>query len=124
MCLSGPLGGRSDAEGRAIVVDGLRRAAAAATEAGVRLGFEPVHPAQRDTAGFVTSLDAALALLDEAGAADVGIMGDTFNLGARGDGRDRRGCGTADGPPRRGRAAGAGSRRPRAAARAAGGRPS
>ena len=60
---------------------GLRRAAAAATEAGVRLGFEPVHPAQRDTAGFVTSLDAALALLDEAGAADVGIMGDTFNLG-------------------------------------------
>jgi hypothetical protein len=50
VCLSGPLGGRSDAEGRAIVVDGLCRAAAAATEAGVRLGFEPVHPAQRDTA--------------------------------------------------------------------------
>jgi sugar phosphate isomerase/epimerase len=81
VCLSGPLGARSDVEGRAIVVDGLRRAAAAATEAGVRLGFEPVHPAQRDTAGFVTSLDAALALLDEAGEADVGIMGDTFNLG-------------------------------------------
>ena len=59
-------------------------------EAGVRLGFEPVHPAQRDTAGFVTSLGAALALLDEAGATDVGIMADTFNLGARGDGRDRR----------------------------------
>ena len=81
VCLSGPLGGRSDAEGRAIVVDGLHRAAAAATEAGVRLGFEPIHPAQCDTAGFVTSLDAALALLDEADAADVGIMGDTFNLG-------------------------------------------
>ncbi len=81
VCLSGPLGGRSDAEGRAIVVDGLRRAAAAATAAGVRLGFEPIHPAQCDTAGFVTSLDAALALLDEADAADVGIMGDTFNLG-------------------------------------------
>ena len=81
VCLSGPLGGRSGAEGRVIVVDGLRRAAAAATEAGVRLGFEPIHPAQRDTAGFVTSLGAALTLLDEADAADVGIMGDTFNLG-------------------------------------------
>ena len=81
VCLSGPLGGRSDADGRAIVLDGLRRAGAAATEAGVRLGFEPVHPAQRNTAGFVTSLSAALALLDEAGTTDVGIMADTFNLG-------------------------------------------
>ena len=81
VCLSGPLGGRSEAEGRTIVVDSLRRAAAASTEAGVRLGFEPVNPAQRDTAGFVTSLGAALALLDEAGTAEVGIMADTFNLG-------------------------------------------
>jgi len=81
VCLSGPLGGRSDAEGRAIVVDGLHRAAAAATEAGVRLGFEPVHPSQRDTAGFVTSVGEALSLLDEAGTTGVGIMADTFNVG-------------------------------------------
>ena len=81
VCLSGPLGGRSEADGRAIVVDGLRRAAATAADAGVRLGFEPIHPAQRDTAGFVTSLADALALLDEAGTAEVGIMADTFNLG-------------------------------------------
>jgi sugar phosphate isomerase/epimerase len=81
LCLSGPLGGRTENEGRAIVVDGLRRAAAAAREAGVRLGFEPIHPAQFDTAGFVTSLAVALALLDEAEAHDVGIMADTFNVG-------------------------------------------
>jgi sugar phosphate isomerase/epimerase len=81
LCLSGPLGGRTESEGRAIVVDGLRRAAAAARDAGVRLGFEPIHPSQRDTAGFVTSLAVALALLDEAEADDVGIMADTFNLG-------------------------------------------
>ena len=78
--LSGPLGGAREAEGRAIVVDGLTRAAAAAREAGVRLGFEPIHPAQRDTAGFVCSLADALALLDEAGLDDVGIMADTYNL--------------------------------------------
>jgi sugar phosphate isomerase/epimerase len=81
LCLSGPLGGRAEAEGRAIVVAGLRRAAGAAREAGIRLGFEPIHPAQRCTAGFVTSLADALALLDEADADDVGIMADTFNLG-------------------------------------------
>lgn len=81
VCLSGPLGGRTEAEGRAIVVDGVRRAAAAADDAGVRLGFEPVHPAQHDTAGFVTSLADALAVLDAAGTPDAGIMADTFNLG-------------------------------------------
>jgi sugar phosphate isomerase/epimerase len=77
VCLSGPLGDRSEAEGRAIVADGLGRVAATAREAGVRVGFEPIHPAQRDTAGFVTSLADALALLGEADARDVGIMADT-----------------------------------------------
>jgi len=81
LCLSGPLGGRTEAEGRELVVAGLRQAASAAREARVRLGFEPIHPSQRDTAGFVTSLADALALLAEADAHDVGIMLDTFNLG-------------------------------------------
>ena len=78
--LSGPLGRRSEAEGRAIVSEGLRHVAAEARAAGVRLGFEPVHPAQRETAGFVTSLALAGELLAEAAVDDVGIMGDTFNL--------------------------------------------
>ena len=80
VCLSGPLSGRSREDGRAIVVDGVRRAARAARESDVRLGFEPIHPAQHDAAGFVCSLADALALLDEAGLDDVGIMADTYNL--------------------------------------------
>ena len=80
LCLSGPLGGRSEDEGRGVVIDGLRQAAATARTAGVRLGFEPVHPGQRETAGFVTSLSDALALLDEAELDDVGIMADTYTL--------------------------------------------
>jgi sugar phosphate isomerase/epimerase len=80
VCLSGPLGGRPPEEGRTIVVDGLRRAAAAARDAGVRLGFEPIHPSQHDSAGFVCSLADALALLDEAWLDDVGVMADTYNL--------------------------------------------
>ena len=85
LVLSGPLGDRSEEQGRELVVSGLRRAAETAREAGVRLGFEPIHPAQHDTAGFVTSLADALALLAEAGADDVGIMADAFNLGYEDD---------------------------------------
>ena len=80
LCLSGPLGGRTAAEGRAIVVDGLRRAAAAGRESGVRLAFEPIHPSQHDSAGFVGSLADALSLLDAAGLDQVGVMADTYNL--------------------------------------------
>ena len=88
LCLSGPLGACSADEGRSLVVDGVRHAADAAREAGVRLGFEPIHPAQRDTTGFVCTLADALALLEEAGVdGEVGIMADTFNL-AREDPRD------------------------------------
>lgn len=85
LCLSGPLGGRTADEGRAIVVDGLRRAADAARQADVRLGFEPIHPAQHDSAGFVCTVADALAVLDEAGLDDVGIMADTFNLAGEPD---------------------------------------
>lgn len=80
LCLTGPLGDLTEPQGRAIVVDGLHRVAAAAREAGVRLGLEPIQPAQRDSASFVhTAVDAA-ALLDEAGLGDVGVMVDTYNL--------------------------------------------
>ena len=44
------------------------QAAAAAREAGVRLGFEPIHPLSATTAGFVAPSADALAVLDEAGA--------------------------------------------------------
>ena len=80
LCLSGPLGGRTPDEGRTIIVEGLRRAADAARETGVRLAFEPIHPSQHDSAGFVCSLEDALALLDDAWLGEVGIMADTYNL--------------------------------------------
>ncbi|MGZ8688161.1 MAG: sugar phosphate isomerase/epimerase family protein [Gaiellaceae bacterium] len=80
LCLTGPLGDRTEAEARAIVVEGLRHIGAAARESGVRLGFEPTHPAERDTTGFVHTAADAAALLDEAGLADAGVVVDTFNL--------------------------------------------
>jgi sugar phosphate isomerase/epimerase len=80
LVLSGPLGGRAAADAREIVSAGLGRVAAAAREAGVRLGFEPTHPAELETTSFVTSVADAVALLDDAGLDDVGIMADTYNL--------------------------------------------
>lgn len=80
LCLSGPLGGRSEDDARRTVAAGLRRIAAVAREAGVRFGFEPTHPSQRETTSFVNTVADAVALLDEAGLGDVGIMVDTYNL--------------------------------------------
>jgi sugar phosphate isomerase/epimerase len=80
ICLTGPYGTHVPGDARTIVIDGLRRIAATAAEAGVRVGFEPIHPSENDTTSFVNSIAAAVVLLDEAGLDDVGIMVDTYNL--------------------------------------------
>jgi sugar phosphate isomerase/epimerase len=80
LCLTGPVGDLNEAEARRLAIDGLREIAAAAREAGVRLGLEPATPNQRDTVSFVNTVSDALDLLAEAGLPDVGIMGDTYNL--------------------------------------------
>jgi sugar phosphate isomerase/epimerase len=77
LVITGPLAGEGS---RDLVLDGLREIAAAADEAGIRLGLEPIHPFQRETVSFVNSIADALALLDEAGLDGVGIMADTYNL--------------------------------------------
>jgi sugar phosphate isomerase/epimerase len=76
LCLTGAAGGRHESEARAIVVDGLRRLAATADGAGVRLGLEPIHASQRDELTLVTTVPEAIDLLEEAGLPDVGIMVD------------------------------------------------
>lgn len=79
--LSGPVGrGRAEAEARRTVAAAASRLATVAGEAGVRLGLEPVHRSQRETAGFVTTLADAEQLLREAGAGDVGILLDTYHV--------------------------------------------
>ena len=81
LCLTGPAGERGESEARGLVVDGLRRVAAAAGAAGVRLGLEPIHASQRDQLTLITTIPEALALLDEAGLPDVGVMVDLWHVG-------------------------------------------
>jgi len=80
VCLTGPVGDRSEAEARAIVIEGLRRVAAAAGAAGVRLGLEPTHLSESGETSFLSSITEAIALLDEAGLDEVGVMVDTVHL--------------------------------------------
>jgi sugar phosphate isomerase/epimerase len=81
LCLTGPAGGREEGEARALVIDGLRRIAAAADNAGVWLGLEPIHASQRDDLTLITMIPEALELLDEAGLPDVGLMIDLWHVG-------------------------------------------
>lgn len=80
VCLTGAAGGTDVADARAIVIDGLRRLAAAAREAGVRLGLEPIHVSQREALSIVTSIPEALALLEKAGLDDIGVMVDLYHV--------------------------------------------
>lgn len=79
-CLTGPAGGRPIGAARTLVVDGLRRVAAAADAAGVRLGLETIHASERDALTLVTSIPETLELLDEAGLPDVGLMVDLWHV--------------------------------------------
>jgi sugar phosphate isomerase/epimerase len=77
LCLTGP----GDESLRPVVLDGLRRVAAAAADAGVRLGLEPIHASQREQLTMITTIPETLALLDEAGLTGVGIMVDLWHVG-------------------------------------------
>jgi sugar phosphate isomerase/epimerase len=80
LCLTGPAGGRDEADARSLVIDGLRRIAAAAGEAGVRLGLEPIHASERDALTLVTTIPETLELLGEAELPQVGLMVDLWHL--------------------------------------------
>jgi sugar phosphate isomerase/epimerase len=81
LLLTGMRGERSEAEARQLVIDGLRQIAAAADSAGVRLGLEPIHASQRDDLTLITTIPETLALLDEAGLPDIGLMVDLWHVG-------------------------------------------
>jgi sugar phosphate isomerase/epimerase len=80
LCLTGAAGDLGEPAARRVVVEGLKRIAAAAADAGVRLGLEPIHASQREALSIVTSIPEALELLDEAGLPDVGVMLDLYHV--------------------------------------------
>ena len=77
LVLTGPA---IDSSSRAVVIAGLHEIAAAADDAGVRLGLEPAHPSQHESVSFVNWIADTLGLLDDADLPQVGLMADTYNL--------------------------------------------
>jgi sugar phosphate isomerase/epimerase len=80
VCLTGPVGDRSEDEARALVRGGLQKVAAAARAAGVRLGLEPTHLSESAETSFLSTIGETIALLDEAGLEDVGVMVDSVHV--------------------------------------------
>jgi sugar phosphate isomerase/epimerase len=80
ICLPGPVGAYEPEEARAIAVEGLGRAARAAADVGVTLAIEPMHSSLGQDFSLLTNLPDAVALLDEIGEPNVGILADVWHL--------------------------------------------
>ena len=76
--LTGSAAGFPDARGR--VVEALRRIAAEAARAGVRVALEPVQREGGDDWTIVSTLGEAAALLAEADVPSIGLVFDTWHL--------------------------------------------
>jgi sugar phosphate isomerase/epimerase len=80
LCLTGPIGDRDPGEAYGIVLEGMKRIAAAARAAEVRLGLEPTHESESHESSFLSTIGEAIELLDEAGLDDVGVMIDSVHV--------------------------------------------
>jgi sugar phosphate isomerase/epimerase len=80
LCLTGPAGDRGSADARRVVVEGLRALTDEATSVGVRLAVEPIQPEFRHFWSLVSGIDETVALLDEVGRPELGLMFDTWHL--------------------------------------------
>jgi len=81
VCLTGTGAGREPDDARATVVDGLRTLAREAENAGVRIGVEPYQRESGEQWTIVSSIAAAVELIEEAGDPPaLGIQFDIWHL--------------------------------------------
>jgi sugar phosphate isomerase/epimerase len=78
--LTGPALHLDPADARRTVVEGIRRIAAEGRASGVRIGLEPMNQVGGEDWTMISSIPAALELLEEAGAEGVGLMFDIWHL--------------------------------------------
>jgi sugar phosphate isomerase/epimerase len=80
LVLTGAQGERTADEARRIAVAGLRELAGVAQEAGVTIAVEPIHRSVHELFSLVWDIPGTVALLDEVGDPEVGIVFDTWHL--------------------------------------------
>ena len=74
VCLTGSPGNRE------ALIEGIRAVGDEAERAGVRIGLEPMQPLFHADWTHTTTIEAALDLVDEAGAEGIGIVFDTWHV--------------------------------------------
>jgi sugar phosphate isomerase/epimerase len=84
LAYSGPRAGHTAKHARRLLQTALAELVPLAAALNVTLAFEPMHPGCSAQWTFLTSLDDAIALLDEVGSPQVKIVLDTYHLGQEG----------------------------------------
>jgi sugar phosphate isomerase/epimerase len=80
ICIPGPVGSYEPEQARELAVAGLRRLARAAADVGVTLAMEPMHSSLGPDFSMITTLPDAVAMVDEIGEPNVGILADVWHL--------------------------------------------
>jgi sugar phosphate isomerase/epimerase len=80
VCLSGPAQELDPERAREIVVDGLRTIGEEAERLGVRVGLEPINRVGGEDWTIISSIPAAVELLDAADRPALGLQFDTWHL--------------------------------------------
>jgi sugar phosphate isomerase/epimerase len=80
VCGTGPTGTLELDHARELAVSGLQRVARAAADVGATIAIEPMHSSIADLYSWVTDLPGAVALLDDIGAPNTGILVDVWHL--------------------------------------------
>ena len=80
VCVTGPQGRLESAHARELVVDGLAEVARAAADVGAVLAIEPMHASIGGDYSLVTNIPDTVALLDDIGEPNMGIMFDVWHL--------------------------------------------
>jgi len=80
VCGAAPPPERDIAAARRMVADGIARLVPYATERGVRLGIEPMHPAFAAERSCITTLREARCLVERFDAATVGLVADVYHI--------------------------------------------
>jgi len=79
-CATGPQGDYELEHAREIAVDGLLRVARAAADVGASVAIEPMHASIAADYSWITSIPDAVALLDDIGEPNTGILFDVWHL--------------------------------------------
>jgi len=80
VCVTGPVGDHEPEHARELAVNGLAKVARAAADVGARIAIEPMHSSIAADYSWITTVPDAVALLEDIGEPNTGILFDVWHL--------------------------------------------